>query len=253
MASMRIRALALVPLLLAACDKVARVEMDPAALRFGVRGQTARVHATPISKNGQRIPDQICRWSSTDEKVATVSGPHNDGTVTAVGPGSAVARCTIGEISGDAQVLVRVVGKVVLKTARADLKMLDEPTPLQLDVAAFDDTGAPVQGRVALAHCASEDICRGDARGQLWAVGPGDSTAFVEVEGARSGEIPVHVVDARSADAKPKAVKVNPMLEIERQVRERDEAERKNPQQGAERKERQRLEWEQKKATMPRY
>jgi hypothetical protein len=47
-------------------------------------------------------------------------------------------------------------------------------------------------------------------------VAPGDTTAVVEVEGARSAEVAVHVVDARSADAKPKAVKGNPMEEIER-------------------------------------
>lgn len=177
----RMRALLLVALLLAACGKPSRIEMDPSSLRFGVRGQTAKVHATPFSRSGERVPDQICRWSSSDDKVATASGPHNDGTVTAAGPGSAAVRCTIGDVSGEVQVLVRVVSKVALRTARADLKVTDEPAPFQLDVAAFDDTGAPVQGRMVLARCASEDVCRGDGRGQLWAVAAGQTTAHVEI------------------------------------------------------------------------
>jgi hypothetical protein len=39
--------------------------------------------------------------------------------------------------------------------------------------------------------------------------------------------IPVRVVDARTADGRPRAVRGNPMEAIERAVRERDEAERK--------------------------
>lgn len=233
MARMRARALLALPLLLAACDKPARIEMDPASLRFGVRGQTAKVHATPFSKGGERVPDQICKWSSSDEKVAKAAGPHNDGIVTALGPGNAVVRCTIGDVSGEAQVQVRVVGKVALRTARADLKVTDEPAPFPLDVAVADDAGAPVQGRVALARCANEDVCRGDARAQLWAVAAGDTTAVVDVEGVQSAEIPVHVVDARTAAGRPKAVRGNPMEEIERQVRAREAAERKAAEKAA--------------------
>jgi hypothetical protein len=201
--------------------------MDPASLRFGLRGQTAKVHATPIERSGKAVPDQVCRWSSTDEKVATVSGPHNDGTVTAAGPGSAAIRCTIGELQAEVPVQVRVVARVAVKPDRADLKVLDEPAPFQLQIAVADDTGAPVPGRAALAVCASEDVCRGDGRGQLWAVAAGETTAFVEVEGVRSAAIPVHVADARTAAGRPKAVRGNPMLEIERQVQARDEAEAK--------------------------
>ncbi len=211
------RALALSLLLAAACDKPARVELQPSSLRFGVRGQTAKLHASPIAKSGKAVPDQICRWSSSDEKVATVSGPANDAVVTAAGPGNARVRCAIGDIAAEAEVLVRVVAKVTVEPEKVELRMLDEPTPVPLRATAFDDTGAPVLGRTAFSRCAKEEICRGDGRAQLWAVAPGDTTAVVEVEGARSAEIAVHVVDARSAAAKPKAVKGNPMEEVERE------------------------------------
>lgn len=224
------RPIVLAPLALlaaAACSEPTRVEMEPSALRFGVRGQTAKVHASPVAANGERMPDRICAWSSTNEAVAKVSGAGNDGTVTATGPGSAAIRCTVGKIAGEVPVQVRVVAKVSVSPARAALRATDEPAPFALEVAAFDDAGAPVQGRAATSRCANEEVCRGDGRAQLWAVGPGETTAFVEVEGARSAEIPVTVVDARTAAGKPQAVRGNPMEAIEREVRKREAEERK--------------------------
>jgi Big-like domain-containing protein len=215
-------------LTLAACgSKAARVEAEPSSLRFGVRGQTAKVHAAPIAQNGRPVPDQVCRWSSSDEKVVTVQGPHNEAVVTAVGPGSATIACAVGEVRAEIPVQVRVVARVVARPERVELRMTDEPTPVPLEVQAFDDAGAPVQGRAAFSRCASEEVCRGDGRAQLWAVGPGETTAVVEVEGARSGEIAVRVADARTAAGRPQAVRGNPMEAIERAVRKRDAEERR--------------------------
>lgn len=213
---MTIRLLALALLALAGCDKAVRVELQPTSLRFGVRGQTAKVHAAPIAKNGKSVPDQICKWTSSDEKVASVAGPANDAVVTAVGPGEARITCAVGGLTSELSVLVRVVAKVVVEPAKVELRMLDEPAPIPLAVTAYDDGGAPVLGRTTFSRCANEAVCRGDGRAQLWAVGPGDTTAVVEVEGARSADVAVHVVDARTAEGKPRAVKGNPMDDIER-------------------------------------
>jgi hypothetical protein len=222
------RPLAISLLALAACGgRAERVELQPASLRFGLRGQTAKVHAAPFARSGKKVPDQICKWSSSDERVATVSAPANDAVVTAMGPGSARVRCTIGDLRAELDVLVRVVSKVTVAPERVELKMLDEPTPVALQVTAVDDTGAPVLGRAVFSRCANEDVCRGDGRGQLWAVGPGETTATVDVEGARSGDVRVRVVDARTAAGRPKAVKGNPMEAVEREYLRRQAEERK--------------------------
>lgn len=213
-------------LLLTACWTVERIELDPGSLRFAGTGKSSRVHATPIDRHGRAVPEQTCVWSSSDARVATVEGVHNDATVVAVGPGTAAVRCRIRDVTVESTVIVRMVTRVAVKPERADLKVLDTPAPLSLDVQAFDDQGAPFAGRVARVTCASEDVCRGDARGQLWAVGAGDTTATVEIEGARA-TLPVHVVDARTAAGRPRAVRGNPMEAIERAVKARDEAERK--------------------------
>jgi hypothetical protein len=216
----RLAALALVPLLAACGGGPARVELDPASLRFGLRGQAAKVHATPRAQNGKTLPDRVCVWTSSDEKVATVKG-FNDAEITAVGPGSATIRCTVAGVVAELPVIVRVVSRVTARPDRIELKMTDEPAPSALAVEAFDDTGGPVVGRAAVSRCANEEICRGDGRAQLWAVGPGDTTARVEVEGARSADIAVHVVDARSAAARPKRVTGNPMEAYEKEYQRR--------------------------------
>jgi hypothetical protein len=213
-------------LLFAACSKADRIEMDPGSLRLVGRGKSARIHATPFERNGRRVPDQLCTWSSSDEKVVTVSGARNDATVTAAGPGTAAVRCALGGASGEVPVVVRVVARVSVVPERADLRVVDEPTPFPLRVEAFDDQGAAVPVRAAIVTCASEDVCRGDGRGQLWPVGPGETTAQVEVDGAET-TLTVKVVEGRSADARPRLVTGDPMEEIERAVRKREEEQRR--------------------------
>jgi hypothetical protein len=218
---------------LAGCGGAARVELSPTSLRFGVPGQTAKVHAAPYEKTGKPVPDERCKWSSSDPKVATVAGPANDVVVTAIGPGTAKITCTIGSVSAEVSVLVRVVTRVAVAPEKVELRMLDDPAPVALQITASDDTGAQVLGRTMLSRCASEEVCRGDGRGQLWGVGPGDTTAWVEIEGARSAEVKVHVVDARTAEGKPKAVKGNPMEKYEREYQRRLAEEKKAAQKAA--------------------
>jgi len=219
-------ALAAASTTLAACSSPTAVDIEPASLRFGLRGQTAKLHATPRARDGKPMPESACTWASSDEKVATVTGKHNDATVTATGPGSATIRCEISGARGEAPVTVRVVARVTARPEAVALKMQDEPAPAALEVQAYDDAGSPVSGRAVFARCADEGVCRGDGRGQLWAVGPGATTAVVEVEGAVSAPIRVTVTDARTAEGRPQRVTGNPMEAIEREVRQREEKEK---------------------------
>lgn len=208
----------------AGCARADRIELRPATVRFVGKGKSTVIHATPYEKNGRHIPDPPCGWSSSDERVVTVAGEGNDATLTSVAAGRAAVRCTIGGARAELPVEVRLVARISVRPDRAELKVSDAPAPLVLSVEAWDDEGVPLASRSAVVLCASEDVCRGDARGQVWPVGPGETTARVEIEGA-GVTIPVKVEEGRSADGRPKAVKGNPMLEIERKVRERERAE----------------------------
>lgn len=219
-------------LALTACgsQQPARITLEPTGARLFGRGQQAKLHANPVSKRGEPMQKFACAWSSSDEKVATVQGMHNDVTVTATGPGSATIRCTIGAVVAEANVAVRLAGRVEVKPTQVELAMQDEPSPFALQIQAFDDQGALLAGRAPFIRCQNEEIARGDSRGQLWAVGPGETTCSVEVGDAKA-DVAARVKDARSAAAKPKAVKGNPMEEYERmyereQARQKKEAEK---------------------------
>ena len=206
---------------LTACARADRIEISPSAVNFVGVGKTTQIHASPYERSGKLIPDPPCAWSSSDEKVVRIAAQQNLATLTAIGPGAAMVRCRIGDVTAQLPVKVRSVSRLTVRPEHLELTVKDQPAPAPLEVAAFDDQGAPVVGRTAVVTCASEDVCRGDQRGQVWPTGPGETTAKVEVEGA-SASIPVKVAEGRSPDARPKAVKVNPMIEIERIVKERD-------------------------------
>jgi hypothetical protein len=235
------RAPSLAPLLatlplLAACARADRIELQPSTVRFVGVGKSTDVHATPYERNGLHHPDPPCAWTSSDEKVVKVAGRGNDATLTTVAPGTAAVRCTIGSAVAELPVTVRVVSRIAVRPDRAELTVAATPAPLVLSVDAFDDQGAPVASRSALVACQDEGVCRGDARGQVWPVGPGQTTARVEVEGA-SLSLPVKVVEGRSAGARPQAYKGkgNYAEEIERQYNERLKAEER-ARLGAEKK-----------------
>lgn len=202
----------------AGCSKPARIALDPPSARLFGRGQSVKVHAAAFARNGRPLPDAVCRWSSSDEKVVSAKGPHNEATVTAMGPGSAVVRCQIGSLAAELNVSVRYVARVEVTPSRVEVKMLDRSEPTVLEVRAFDAEGAPVSGRVVLTRCQNEEVCRGDNRGQLWAVAPGQSQVTVEVDEARA-EVTALVVDARTAEGRPRRVKGNPMLDYEKAVK----------------------------------
>src|SRR5512140_1543122 len=141
-ASLPVTALALVALAACGSQQPARITLEPTGTRLFGRDQQAKFHANPLSKRGEPMQKFACAWSSSDEKVVTVKGMHNDATVTATGAGSATVRCTIGDIKAEATVAVRFPGKVEVKPTQADLQVLDDPQPLALQIQAFDDQGA---------------------------------------------------------------------------------------------------------------
>ncbi|MGB8932373.1 MAG: Ig-like domain-containing protein [Anaeromyxobacteraceae bacterium] len=220
-------------LLLTACGKQpAKITLEPTGARLFGRGQQFKLHANPLSKRSELLQEFACAWSSSDEKVATVAGKHNDATVTATGAGSATIRCAIGDISAEATVAVRLVGRVEVKPTQLDLVMLDEPQPAALQIQAFDDQGALLVGRAPSIRCQNEEIARGDARGQLWAVGPGETGCTVEVGDAKA-IVATRVKDSRSAEFKPKAVKGDPMAEYEKEFARREKERKKAEEKAA--------------------
>lgn len=208
------------------CQGAARVEVDPGSVQLWARGQTARVRAVALSGNGKSLPDKICAWSSADPRVAAVEPAANLAVVTAAGPGTTSVRCRVGGAVGEVLVSVRILSRIEVSPPRAELKLLDEPRPLALEVRGYDEAGSPATPRSVTTRCRDENVCRGDDRGQLWAVGVGSTRAEVDADGIRTG-IEVAVGDGRTAAGKPRRVTGNPMLEYEKAARIIQEEQRK--------------------------
>jgi hypothetical protein len=211
-------------LALAACGGPTRIDLEPGSVQLFGRGQTATVHALPREKSGRPVPAEVCRWSISDEKVASVSGRHNEATVTSVGPGSATLICALGDLRAQLPVSVRTVARLAVTPPRVELLLADESRPLALSVQVVDDQGAPVAGRLVFTRCQDEEVCRGDSRGQLWATGAGHTTATAEVEGAKA-TVEVSVKDVRTDATRPQLLKRGYMEDLERGVQRRQAAE----------------------------
>src|SRR5512138_3542920 len=117
-------------LMLAACARAERIELQPSAVRFVGVGKSTAVRAVPYERNGRHHPDPPCAWTSSDEKVVKVAGKANDATLTSVAPGAATVRCTIGAAFADLPVVVRVVSRLTVQPERVELRVVDAPTPL---------------------------------------------------------------------------------------------------------------------------
>jgi hypothetical protein len=207
---LRSTSLALLALALASCGPT-RVEIEPGSVVLHARGQRAALRATPVGKGGRAMPEQVCRWSSSNEAVARVeSARNNEAAVVAAGHGDARVRCAAGSASAEVPVAVRLVARVSVSPAALELTLRDEPAPAALSVHALDGEGREMAGRPVLARCLDEDVCRGDHRGQVWPVAPGATRVEVAVDDGRA-EADVRVVDGRTTAGKPKAVRGNPM------------------------------------------
>jgi hypothetical protein len=208
-------AAALAVLLLASCSGPARVEVDPPSVRFHARDQTASVRARVLGSDGKLLPREACSWTSGDPRVVTVDGRPAGALLLSVGPGATTVSCQVGAARADVAVSVRLAARVEVSPPVLEIAVRDEPAPAQLRIAAVDSEGKPLLDRPASSRCADERVCRGDDRGQIWPVGPGASEATVVVDGA-AGTLTVKVRDERTTEGRPRAVKGNPMLDVEK-------------------------------------
>jgi hypothetical protein len=206
---------ALALLALASCGGPARVELDPPRVSFHARGQAASLRARILGSDGKLLTRESCRWTSSDPRVATVDARPGGAVLLSVGPGATTVSCQAGSARADVAVTVRLAGRVEVSPPSLEIALRDEAAPVPLRVTAVDTEGKPLEDRPAASRCADERVCRGDDRGQIWPVGPGVTEATVVVDGA-AATLPVKVRDERTADGRPRAVKGNPMLDVEK-------------------------------------
>jgi hypothetical protein len=185
--------LALVGTLTACEQKPDFIEMDPKEHVFKRPGEDLWWHIVAKTRQGKTLPKQRGKavWSTSDEKVITVEA--ETGKVKAVGPGSAMVRAAVGQLTAEAPVEVIAVGKVTVAPTELKLEARGDPMPITMEV--FDTRGRPLKDRMPMARCMNEDVCRTAADG-VHPVDPGTTKLVVTAEGAKA-EAEVTVVPSK--------------------------------------------------------
>lgn len=123
------------------CSKVERVELTPGTVKLAKAGETATVTATAFDGENGIVENRKFEFSSSDTDVATVDGV---GVVTAVRSGKATITATVGEVSGTADVEVRIPAKISFKKNAFVLKGVGAAE--DVEVVVVDDVGKPITG-----------------------------------------------------------------------------------------------------------
>lgn len=162
---------------------VDHVEVSPGLDTLTAIGATRRYSAVAKNAGGSTVPNVNFTWSSTATGVATVA---SDGTVTAVGSGTATIRAKAGDVTGS--------GTAVVFQVATSLDLTPTPVGLaagetvQLEAAAEDANGHAIS-RPSLTWASSHpSIATVNSNGLVTALNEGQATITAES-------------DATSADA----------------------------------------------------
>ena len=161
---------------------VAQVRMDPASLTMDI-GQITRFLSTPKDKDGNVVSNApAASWQSSAPAVATVT---EDGTVTAVAPGTAQIQATVGKVAGTATVTVQKPPVTALTVAPGTASLARGQTA-QFTARTFLESGGEVTDRTIAwtsTNPAAATVAATGAAVTVTAVAPGTTTIRATSEG----------------------------------------------------------------------
>jgi uncharacterized protein YjdB len=122
-----------------------------------------RLNLLLIIRNSKNKPiDLKVAWSSSDEKIATVS---QDGVVTSVAPGMVTVAAKVGDLQAisDLKVLLREIGRLEIKPATAIVRVGDGQ---RFEIVAYGTDGLPIEGAFAFFESSNTAVATVDGSGQ---------------------------------------------------------------------------------------
>jgi uncharacterized protein YjdB len=167
------RSAVLVALALAACGpSVKTISVDPPKATLDAKGATAALKAVAKDDKGQVLDlgKQKVAWSSSAPQVAAVD---EAGTVTALRSGDAVVTASVGEVKGQAAVVVSIPASVSVSTASRELHPGET---VVLSVVVVDDGGKPVTVPRTITWTSSDPGIATVTDGKVVATGAGTAT-----------------------------------------------------------------------------
>jgi len=168
---------------------VDHVDVSPGVDTLTAIGATRRYSAVAKAANGNTVTTGVSfTWSSTATGVATVA---TDGTVTAVGNGTATIRAKTGDVTGTATaVVVQVATSIDLSPTPVGLAPGET---VQIDVTAEDANGHSID-RPSLTWTSSHpSIASVNSSGMVTALNEGQATIKAQSD-ATSGNATVTVL-----------------------------------------------------------
>ena len=156
---------------------VKSIDVTPVSSRLvGEPGSTLNVGAAVVNSHDQRVPIPVT-WSSTDEKVATVSP---EGLVTSIAAGKVTILAKVGDLQSAAEVTVdpRAVSKLSLLPATALVRVGDSQ---HYQVTALGPDGHPIEGASARYSSSDPSVATVDAAGVASGLKAGVATIRAQV------------------------------------------------------------------------
>ena len=174
---------------LAACGpSVKTVSVEPSRAVLDAKGAAATLKAVAKDDKGQVVDlgKQKVAWTSSAPQIAAVD---EAGQVTALRSGEAQVTASVGEVKGNAQVVVSIPASVSVSMASRDLRPGET---VVLSVVVVDDAGKPVTVPRTITWSSSDPGVATVADGKVVATGPGTAT-ITAAAGALKGTSQVTV------------------------------------------------------------
>ena len=134
-------------------------------------------------RNSKNKPvDFKVAWSSSDEKIATVS---QDGIVTSIAPGPVTVAAKIGDLQAVSELKVELkdISRLDIKPATAIVRVGDGQ---RFEVVAYGPDGVPIEGAFALFESSNPAVATVDGSGQATGLSRGAAVIKARLGGTQA-------------------------------------------------------------------
>lgn len=172
--------LLLVVAAVAGCERVAYIEVTPSPILLKQLNNEVRVHAKPMSQQGEHYPKASLTWSMKDPSIASVDAL---GVIKPLKSGRTELVVKHDKVESTAQVEVLLVEKITVDPL--ELTLVEGGEAQEIKVKAFDFEGREIKDRRPQFRAADKKIV---SLGQNAAFGltPGETTVEVQVDAVKS-------------------------------------------------------------------
>lgn len=182
------------------------VDVSPEALTLSP-GETGALDAQALDADGNVLIDRRIVWASSNSSVAAVS---DRGVVTAVNAGRADIAATAEGKTGVAAVTVVAlparVSSVRVTPSQVDLFVAQS---ISLAATAYDNSGAPVEGRPVVWTTNNVGVAAVSQSGRVTGLLPGTAVITAVIEGqAATATVVVRVMPAARVTVTPSSVQI---------------------------------------------